>query len=559
MSSNLLRRVRGEWSPLGRLSRAGLQLRTPLRDADSDDEEVEADFNRIQELLRQRLESLQLTVETDKNNEKTKESNNNKNDRKQHDMEKLNKQRIKSEATTPNEIILSLGQSRTEVLTVLREILLAHFYQMVVQKLIIVWNDEHIDTKEYVGEVQVEQFIKVFTDGDYRTDVEFYYLVRSLVALLVSDIDEFGMFITPGLLGTFQHLVQEGSSLVVTLANKATLINGLSIMTLALHHGLSNFGVDVCAKWLMDSAEGFATSAFNMSQELALGDREYLTIITDKDSDKKLVLEAVLKVQEEASVAVAALQGLATMLTLLTPGEYLNELVEELMFKLVPLVDNESDMEISKAAARVMAVIYEVYLYEDDNEDDDDEEFNANSPYYEQEQLFSILDRLASILTKKISKKDKKEGRLVFRNVVNSMRALVDTEKRKAVYSHLEEGAEITANCFPNITLRLSKYRQWPIDTWGLYLRLRQLRWCFSFGLHNQLVALELLRDLLKQDTDRRSQLDIDHLRLDEAGYTDLVDDAMDKVNTLNDKKRTAKRKKDREEKFHEKMGDHNN
>lgn len=553
---DLLRRVRGELTPLGRLSRAALQLRTPMRDNDdSDDEAVEADFNRIQDLLRKRLELLQMTVENDKGVEKTLDNNMNKNDRKQYEAEKLNKARIKLEATLPNEIINSLQQLRTDVLTTLREILLAHLYQVLVSKLVVVWNEEHMDTSGYVSDVEVEKLIKVLLDGDYRTDVELYYLVRLVVALIVLDIDEFGTFVNPQLLQTFQKLVTEGSGSVVTAENKATIVNGLVNMTLVLHHGLLNFGLDDTAKWLMDLAEGFATSAFNLRSQLSLGDREYSTLITDKHLDDKLVLEAVLKVNGELAVAVAALHGLATVLTLLSRGEYLNELVEDFMLKLVPLVDNDADAEIAKAAARVVAVIYEVYTYGEDDDADDDE-YNTNAPYYEQEQLFAIFDRLANLLTKKVLKKDRKLVHSVFRNILNLMKAYTNPVTRAELLKRLPEGMEIINALFPNVTLRLSKYKLWPIDTWGMYLRLRSLKWCFLFGLHHQLVALESLRDILKDDVSHHRHLEIDELRLDDAGYTDLVDDALSKMNEMNDKQRAEKRRRDRDNKFHENMGD---
>ncbi|KAA8902643.1 hypothetical protein DIURU_002752 [Diutina rugosa] len=522
---------------------------------DSDDEAVEADFNRIQDLLRKRLESLQMTVENDKGVEKTLDNNMNKNDRKQYEAEKLNKARIKSEATSPNEIINSLQQSRTDVSTTSREILLAHLYQVLVSKSVVVWNEEHMDTSGYVSDVEVEKLIKVLLDGDYRTDVELYYLVRSVVALIVSDIDEFGTFVNPQLLQTFQKLVTEGSGSVVTAENKATIVNGLVNMTLVLHHGSSNFGLDDTAKWLMDLAEGFATSAFNLRSQLSSGDREYSTLITDKHSDDKLVSEAVLKVNGESAVAVAALHGLATVLTLLSRGEYLNELVEDFMLKLVPLVDNDADAEIAKAAARVVAVIYEVYTYGEDDDADDDE-YNTNAPYYEQEQLFAIFDRLANLSTKKVSKKDRKSVHSVFRNILNSMKAYTNPVTRAELSKRSPEGMEIINASFPNVTLRLSKYKSWPIDTWGMYSRLRSLKWCFSFGLHHQLVASESLRDILKDDVSHHRHLEIDESRLDDAGYTDLVDDALSKMNEMNDKQRAEKRRRDRDNKFHENMGD---
>ncbi|CAN3353215.1 hypothetical protein DICA3_E05116 [Diutina catenulata] len=556
MSNNLLRRVRGEWSPSARSSRAASQSRTPMQE-DSDDEAVEADFNKINDFLRQRLESLQLTVENEKQVEKTMENNATKNDRKQYEAEKLNRARIKSEATTPNEIIGSVLQSRTEVSTGSREILLAHFYQMLVSRSLLVWNEEKAGTKDYVDEDNVQKLINVFTQGDYRTATEFYYLVRSLVALIVSDIEDFGAMVTPSLLERFKQLVQEPANSVITNDNKATLINGFVNLNLILHHGSSNFGMDENVQWLMEMAEGFSNSAFAMQSSLDSGDREYSTLINDKDSDRKLVSEAAEKVQGEVSVATAALHGLAALLTLLTKGEYFNEIVEDMMFKLVPLVDNDSSNDIAKAAARVVAVIYEMYTYGTDDDEDDDEEYNTNAPYYEQESLFSIFERLANLSTKKVGKKEKKAVHSVFRNILNTMKSYVNPEQRAAILARSPEGEELIAANMASTHMRMSKYKSLPIDSWFLYSRLRELKWCFSFGLHNQLVANENLREILEEtDVNHRSRLNIDHSRLDDAGYVEMVDDAMDKMNEMNDKKRAELRRKARENKLHENMGD---
>ena len=82
------------------------------------------------------------------------------------------------------------------------------------------------------------------------------------------------------------------------------------------------------------------------------------------------------------------------------------------MFKLVPLLDNDEDRDIAKAAGRVIGVIYEMYDYgqnaDADNGGDFDNEYNENSPYYEQESLLAILTRLLNLSSKKVAKRDKK-------------------------------------------------------------------------------------------------------------------------------------------------------
>jgi hypothetical protein len=547
-----IRRLRDDPSSTSS-SRAPSASRTPIPADDSDDEFIEQDLQRIQELLNQKLLSLQQSVES---GEKSAD-NTFSNDRKQADVDALNKQRIQSEQTTINEIIASLQLARTEVSTNSRELLVAQLYKLIVSKPIIVYNEENMATANFVDEDKVQSLMNIFTNKNFRTETELLYLFRSIIALIASNIEDFGCFVTQDFLAQVSTMIQDPATSVVTNTVKANLLTGYSSITLILHHGAGNFGVDDKIKWLMEVAEGFAKSASNLRDQVSSGDREYSTLIQDKNDDKKLVSAAMAKVDAESAVCVSALHGIAALLTLLSRGEYLNEIAEDLMIKLVPLVDEDDYKDISKAAARVIAVIYEAYTYgEDSDDEDDEEEYNSNAPYYEQEYLFSIFDRLANLSSKKVSKKEKKEVHSVFRNVGNSLKAYVDKDTRDKIYKGTPDGQEILSNIMDSTYIRLSKYKSLPIDSWLLYARLRQLKWCFSFGLHNQLVCNDTIRDVLQQDNEHNvSSFDIDDHKLNDPAYADLIDGAIDKMNNLNEKARAAKIKKERTEKVIDRMG----
>lgn len=525
-----------------------------MRDDDSDlEEETEADFRKIQELLSQKLANLQQTVETvHKEVEKNKEDRIGSRDRKQYDADSLNRARIQGSSTV-NEIVASLKHSRSDVSSLSRELLLAQLYKLVVSKPLLVHNEE-LGPADYVDEDKIQTIITIFTSGNYRTETEFLYLWRSLVALVVSNIEDFGVLVSTGLFSYIQQLILEPATSVITNENKANLITGYVTLTLVLHHGSSNFGVEDRVAYLIDLAEGYSASAYTLKKNVESGEREHSTVF-DKGEDKRLVSEAFSQVDAEAAIAVAALHGVGCLLTLLTKGNYLNELVEDLMLKLVPLVDNDDLRDVSKAAARVVAVIYEIYTYPDPEEDaDNDEEYNTDAPYYEQGALFSILERLANISTKKVSKKDKKQVHSVFRNILSTLQTYVDPVKRTHVYKKTTQGVEIINSIMNSTYIRLSKYKSLPINSWVLYIRLRILKWCFSFGLHDQLVSNESIRDILKEPESEfgsnNNGFEIDEELLDKEGYSEFVNDYMDYKHSLDEKKRSEKIKKQRQEKL---------
>lgn len=549
-----LRKFRDDATGSGSSSRAPSASRTPIPADDSDDEFIEQDLQRIEELLSQKLLNLQQTVEADTDKSIDKTGNR---DRKQNDITALNRQRI-LESTSIPEIIKSLQLPRTEVSTSSRELLLAQLYKLIVSKPILVVNEENIGTSSYVDEEKVQKLINVFTNRDYRTETEFLYLYRSIIALIASNIEDFGDFVTSDFLERIVYLIEEPATSIITNSNKANLVIGYTSITLILQDGAGYFGVDDKIKWLIDLAEGYSKSTHSLKEQLASGDREYSTKIEDKNMDKVLISEAQQKVDAEAMVCVYIIQGIAALLSLLPRGDYLNEISEDLMTKLVPLVDDEAN-DISKAAARAIAVIYELYDYSINDDEDDEEsgdtEYNSNAPYYEQEYLFSIFDRLANLSSKRVSKKEKKEVHSVFRSVGNTVTAYANKESREAIQKRTEEGKEILNSIMDSTYIRLSKYRSLPINSWHLYSKLRQLKWCFSFGLHSQLVCNDTIKDILNEQDDLQNAYDILDSKLHDAANSGALDDAFNKANSVNEKKRAAKIKKDRAEKLTDRMG----
>lgn len=547
------RRFDRDGTPSNSSSRAQSVSRTPLRSDDSDYESdaEEQDYIRIEELLREKLSNLhQQEVDM------AKEDRISAGDRRQHEALSLNRARIQ-ESSSINDIIASLELSRNDVSLQSRELLLAQLYKIIVSKTLIVYNEEHQGTPDYVDEDKVLKLINVFTTGNYRSEVEFLYLYRSLVALICSDIEEFGALVSNELLGHIEKLITEPTNSIITNENKAQVITGYTVLTLVLYSGASSFGIEDRVAILMEVGEGYTASATTLKKEVESGDREHSTFITDKNLDKKLINEANNKVNAEASVAVAAIHGVGCLLTLFSQGPFLNEIVEDLMFKLVPLLDNDEDRDIAKAAGRTIGVIYEMYDYrQNEDEVDEDEDYNVNSPYYEQESLLAILTRLLNLSSKKVAKKDKKDISSIFRNISNTIQVYTHPKDREQIYKRTSDGLELLETTTDLIYIKLSKYRSLKINSWFLYFRLKHLRWCFSFGLHNQLISNDSIRDILKEPENEfhyGTQNEIDESLLEDEN-SQYLHEYMDQKHSNDEKTRNSKIKKDRMVKMGEQL-----
>lgn len=473
------------------------RARTPLPDSEENGA-LDFNFQSIDELLKSKLESLQSFLNAQESNNELQVNSTAAADHKQKSADHINKMRIQSGSAGINDIIHSLTMSRTEVSSQSRELLLAQLYNLIISKPLSVYNESNIGTDKYVTEDKVMELSKIFTSGDYRSPSEFLLLYRSLVALILSDIDEFGGLISPEFCSYIERAINDPPNSVITNENKSNLISGYAALLLILHNGSSGFGMEEKINWLIEASEGFCSSVVTLTKQIDSGDIDYSTVF-EENSDKRIINEAMNEVKSEADVAVAGLHATGCLITLLKRGEYLNDFLSDLMPKLVEILDNDVNVEISKAAGRVISLCYELYTYEDNEDDEEDESFNYNAPYYEQESLFSSIERLANISTKKLSKKDKKEVHSIFRDILNTLKNYTDKDKREEIYKRSPEGMELINTAMDSIYIKLSKSRSLPINSWFLYLRLIHLKWCFSYGVHNQLVSSNEIKDILKE------------------------------------------------------------
>lgn len=462
---------------------------------------MDVNFSSIEELLSSKLESLQallLHLETEATENRDSMVANNQDIRQKHAAD-MNKARIQSNTTTINEIVESLTHSRSEVSSVSREMLLAQLYKLIVTKPILLHNEESAGTKDYVSEETAQKVTNMLLGGEYRSPTEFILLFRVTVAFLASALEDFGEAVDSEFLARILTLIQDTPTSNVTSENKASVISGFCGLLLVLHADTSAFGVDETIKWLLEVSQTSIYSAINLQASLQSGDREYSTLMDDRE-DKRLVSEQELTVVSEANIGIAALHGVGALVTLLSRGQYLNELLQTISSEAVEIIDNEANFEISKASARLLALCYEMYDYEaEEDQDSNDTDFNYNAPYYEQESLLTICLRLANVSSKKVGKNEKKEQNSIFRELANTIQIYTDPEKREEVYKKSPTGLELAASSVSSTSVKLSRSRSISINSWFLYFRLLHLKWCFGFGLHDQLLSNPEIREILRE------------------------------------------------------------
>lgn len=464
-------------------SRSVSRTRSPVPESEENGQ-LDYNFNNLEEILAIKLEAYENMIDNQ--------------DKKQTTANELNRERITSKSTTIVDIIESLHIARTGVSTQSRELLLAQLYKLIVTKPLVVYNEHNAGTSQYVGEQSVQDLLYLLMKDDFKTSQEFMLLYRSVVSLIVSDIENFSSLVDGAFLAFIRNLIVKPSNSIITNENKSYVITGYVSMLLMLYNGSTSFGIDDIISWLLEITEGYCLSSLTAIKEFKEGDREYSTFFDDL-SEQRLVDDLVLKQNSESLVGISGLHGIGVLLTLIPRNEYLNEIIADMVPKLIDLLD-EDNLELTKAAGRLIGLCYEIYTYDDSNQDSIDEtEYNYNSPYYEQEEIIADFTRLANLNTKKLKKTHKKDTHTIFRDILNSVKVFSDSKSRLEVYKKSPTGLEILNNMMNSNYLKLSRTKSIQINSWFLYLRLIHLKWCFSFGVHSQLVANETVRDILRE------------------------------------------------------------
>lgn len=546
-------------------TRSPSRVRTPNPDGEENGS-LDVNFSSIEELLSSKLDSLQNLVHLRDTNvhadKDLKMRNATKGDFKQKTVKDLSHERIQNNITSINQIISSLNKGRNEVSTESREFLTAQLYKIIVSKPIVVFNEENAGTSEFVSESAVENLVYVFTTQNFRTESEFILLYRSIIAILSSNLEEFGGLVDAQLLGTIERYIQDQPNAIITNECKAGLITGYCSLLLVLYSGTSAYGVDAKVNWLFEIAQGYVESSNTLREQIESGDREYSTLLSG-NHDKEIISEQESKAITESQIAIASIHGCGSLLTLLPRGEFLNEILNELLPKLVEIVDDEEHLDLSKAATRVISLSYEIYTYDTAEEDieNEDDEFNYNAPYYEQGELTAILQRLSGLGGKKVAKRDRAEVHSIFRETLNTIEVYTNADKRIEIYKKSPDGIELSNTLVSSTHVKLSKSKALPINSWFLYFRLLHLKWCFGFGLHDQLVSNNDIKQILREppsEYQEKYNFDPNESSIESGGYRSANANSDAEYFADADKKRSNDLRKARINKTTEKLEDLN-
>jgi hypothetical protein len=225
-----------------------------------------------------------------------------------------------------------------------------------------------------------------------------------------------------------------------------------------------------------------------------------------------ILLNYVNDLNENLNMVISLLYGIGALLTLLVESATLNEYLENLLDPtLFDILEDSDNLELLKPVAMIFGLSFENYNYSDDiNEDLSD--YNPNDdfdfPYASKYQLVSRLEELFKNSSKKISKKDKKQGRSVFKDVLNTINIYSDKKQRVRKLSSKKKANEISIDDSGYVGkdseeevlshIKLSKSRSLAVKSWFAFFRLIQLKWVFSSGIHTQLANNKQINTIVR-------------------------------------------------------------
>lgn len=350
-----------------------------------------------------------------------------------------------------SEALESLGKSRTEVSTESREALLSDLYRWIVSKPL------HLQPG-LVDEDDITELIKLFRRTSMTSQKpEVLLLILVITAYAASDTDE----VATQVVNDYLPYVQEKFFLVnETDADiRANLILSYTTLIVVIMDGSGCFGLEESIPKFLEIVEG-------------------LVAVVDKN-------------QKEVPVICNTLHGIGCLITLLYKGrqstQVLDELIEDVTPSIVNILTTCNNLDIQKSCGRLIALFYELFDYQDDHDAGPDE--LELSPYANIEELKSFIKDLTNQGSRKIGKKDRKDYSSMFRDVLTTLERNESKDERLANRDSTQTLSHIN----------LSKSRSVAITSWYSYLRLIHLRWCFTSGLHLQLISNSDLSKVIRK------------------------------------------------------------
>jgi hypothetical protein len=190
---------------------------------------------------------------------------------------------------------------------------------------------------------------------------------------------------------------------------------------------------------------------------------------------------------DESTIAAAAIMGVG-LLTTTVPSP--NNMIVDVLAVLIDFL-NSGATEIRLAAGKVIGLYYQIYLYDEDSNlgDFGDDSDDDTIPFIDHEELLVKLREIVAESSKKLSKKNKREQKSLFRDVISTVETFSSSETRNNLTS---EDLTITH-------VNLSKGKSLLIDSWSKLILTQHYKWAYGPGIHTQIANNPFIKETIQE------------------------------------------------------------
>lgn len=173
---------------------------------------------------------------------------------------------------------------------------------------------------------------------------------------------------------------------------------------------------------------------------------------------------------DDLECLVSVVTAAGSLMTLLAEfsSEFKNEFIQDVLIKLVELLnDHSDDLRKSSAVCSLISLCYEMFDYGDGTGGEGEDAQVPEEPYYDAHEITAILQNLISPSSKKFSKNEKKDSRNIFRDCLLTIDHYTETESS-------DEHTEFSEMVL--YSLKINKSKNLQLSTWFGYFRYLTLK-----------------------------------------------------------------------------------
>lgn len=285
----------------------------------------------------------------------------------------------------------------------------------------------------------IESLVKSYLSS--RSDLESILALQAVAIAATVDIDTTADLIQDTLLPQLWKACNDVEHTSGSIRGNYVLCYAL--LQYVMHFGGGGFGIDE----LVESLVGFATA----------GD------------------------DDDAAARSAAVLG-AGLLSMVPPNP--NAIIDDQLSFMVDLLGETQSQDIKLSVGKVVALWYQLYQYPDD---EDEEEEQALPLLMDRDEVVRTLREAVSESAKRIGRKDKRERKSLYRDVLSTVETFASRDSRDAV----------SPSDLVITHMSLSTSKSLPVDSWAKLLLVQHYRWLFGPGLHTQVANNPFIKESL--------------------------------------------------------------